>query len=127
MHLLFMCAQWHCLAKLRLHNDLTLALLDYTTTRLGAQMRLFYTETCMKVPTKELEKEAEARAKKAAKDRKAKASTSSTRRPVTLNMFTIKFHYLGDYTSVIRKLGTTDSYSTQTVSICSSAFPIPAR
>lgn len=115
MRLLFVCAQWHALAKLRLHHDLTLALLDYTTTHLGAHMRLFYRDTCLKMPTKELAKEAEARARKAIKGGKGKASASQ--RLVTLNVFTIKFHFLGDYSSVIRKLGTTDSYSTQTVSV----------
>ncbi|TEB19263.1 hypothetical protein FA13DRAFT_1719017 [Coprinellus micaceus] len=114
MELLFVCAQWHALAKLRLHNDFTLALLDYTTTHLGAKMRIFDRDTCTKVPTKELQKEAEARARKTARDRKSGATMSTSRRPAALNVFTIKFHYLGDYTSVIRKLGTTDSYSTQT-------------
>ncbi|TEB40253.1 hypothetical protein FA13DRAFT_1572898, partial [Coprinellus micaceus] len=114
MSLLFVCAQWHALAKLRLHNDFTLALLDYTTTQLGAKMRLFNRDTCMKVPTKELPREAEARARKVTGDHKSKEVASRSRRPVSLSIFTIKFHYLGDYTSVIRRLGTTDSYSTQT-------------
>lgn len=114
MALLFICAQWHALAKLRLHHDLTLALLDYTTTHLGAQTRRFYRDTCMKIPTKELSKEAEARARRSLKEGNGKASASQ--RLVTLNVFTIKFHFLGDYSSVIRRLGTTESYSTQTVS-----------
>jgi hypothetical protein len=114
MKLLFICAQWHALAKLRLHHDLTLELLEHTTTLLGAQMRLFYRDTCCKVTTKELRKEAEARARREVKDSNGKAT--STRKPATLNIFTIKFHYLGDYLSIIRKFGTTDSYSTETVS-----------
>ncbi|KAJ3546960.1 hypothetical protein NMY22_g1843 [Coprinellus aureogranulatus] len=108
----FRASLWHALAKLRLHHDFTLALLDYTTTHLGAQMRLFYRDTCLNVPTKELVKEAEARARKAIKDGKGAASASQ--RATTLNVFTIKFHFLGDYSSTIRRLGTTDSYSTQT-------------
>ena len=38
-----------------------------------------------------------------------------------LNVFTVKFHFLGDYVRHIRLFGTTDSYSTQLVSsyVCS--------
>lgn len=35
MRLLFLCAHWHGLAKLRLHSDLTLDILDDVTTTLG--------------------------------------------------------------------------------------------
>lgn len=114
LKLLFICAQWHALAKLRLHHDLTLKLLEHTTTLLGAQIRLFYRDTCRKVQTKELRREAEARARREVKT--ADGTASSSRKPATLNIFTIKFHFLGDYPSVIRRFGTTDSYSTETVS-----------
>ena len=70
---------------------------------------------CLTVPTKELKKEAEARARRALKSGKG-ATESAAQRPAELNIFTIKFHFLGDYVSTIRQLGTTDSYSTQTVS-----------
>ena len=39
------------------------------------------------------------------------------RRPKTFNMNTYKLHSLGDYTDAIRNYGTTDSYSTQIVSV----------
>jgi hypothetical protein len=110
MKLLFIYAQWHALAKLRMHHDLTLKLLDYTTTLLGAQTRLFNHETCSKVATKELQKESEAREKRQG------GVASGTRKGVKFNIFTIKFHFLGDYTTNIRLLGTSDSYSTETVS-----------
>lgn len=113
MPLLYICAQWHALAKLRLHNDSTLNLLEYTTTILGAQMRRFHRDTCLKIATKELQKEAEARSKREEKQRKG--SGSSARKPAALGIFTIKFHFLGDYAAIIRKYGTTDSFSTQTV------------
>ena len=113
MKLLFICAQWHALAKLQLHHDLTVNLLECTTSLLGAQMRLFYRDTCCKVATKELPREAEARARREVGE--SNAASSSAQKPATLNIFTIKFHYLGDYPSVIRKFGTTDSYSTETV------------
>lgn len=113
MELLFICSQWHSLAKLRLHNDYTLALLDFATVHLGAKMRHFHRETCSKLPAKETQKEAEARAKKSSNGGKGKGTAA--RRSVTLDIFTIKFHFLGDYTAIIRNIGTTDSYSTQTV------------
>jgi hypothetical protein len=43
------------------------------------------------------------------------AGTSGGRKPRTLNLFTVKFHFLGDYVQHIRLFGTTDSYSTQLV------------
>ena len=66
------------------------------------------------VPTKETKREAQARAKR---------DGSSSQRAKKLGIYTIKFHFLGDYTSVIRKLGTTDSYSTQTVGDSMSSIP----
>ena len=113
MKLLFICAQWHALAKLRLHHDMTLNLLEYTTTLLGAQMCLFYRDTCSKISTKELKREAEARARREAKGSNGKSSSS--RKPASLSIFTIKFHFLGDYAAAIRQFRTTDSYSTETV------------
>ncbi|TEB04127.1 hypothetical protein FA13DRAFT_1575394, partial [Coprinellus micaceus] len=112
MSLLYVCLQWHALAKLSLHNDFTLELLGYTTVQLGAHMRRFYRDTCSKIPTKESKREAEARASRESKA--GKGLVNSGRKPVSLRIFTIKFHYLGDYASVIRRLGTTDSYSSQT-------------
>lgn len=87
MKLLFICAQWHALEKLRLHNDLTLGLVEYTTIHLGAQMRRFYLE-CLTVPTKELKKEAEARARKASKNGKG-AVGSAAQRPAELNVLKV--------------------------------------
>lgn len=120
MKLLFVFAQWHALAKLRLHNDHTLDLLDYTTTQLGAHTRRFNRDTCSRVATKELAKEAEARARREAKGKGKGKAASATRKPATLGIFTIKFHYLGDYVPTIRRFGTSDSYSTENVSDFSS-------
>ncbi|KAJ3496344.1 hypothetical protein NMY22_g19825 [Coprinellus aureogranulatus] len=91
MNLLYICAQWHALAKLRLHNDYTLDLLQYTTVRLGAQMRVFDRDVCSHYDTKELQKEADARARRDAKNGK---SASSGCRKASLGVFTIKFHLL---------------------------------
>ena len=114
MKLLYVCAQWHALAKLQLHHDLTLDFLNYTTVRLGSQMRSFDQRTCERITTRELPREAEARARR---DGQGKPKGTTSRKPKKLGIFTIKFHVLGDYTTVIRRYGTTDSYSTETVSL----------
>ncbi|KAG2014244.1 hypothetical protein CC2G_011079 [Coprinopsis cinerea AmutBmut pab1-1] len=71
MKLLYLAATWHALAKLRLHSDYTLKLLDSTTSEMAAQFRLFLQETCAKVKTFELQREAEARNRREAR-KKAK-------------------------------------------------------
>ena len=115
MKLLFIFAQWHALAKLRLHSDFSLQVFEYWTTLLGSQVRLFDQKTCSTIATKELAKEAEARARRESKNSKGK-SASSSRKPASLGIYTIKFHFLGDYPSIIRHFGTCDSYSTEIVS-----------
>jgi hypothetical protein len=42
---------------------------------------------------------------------------SSGRQPKQFNLKTYKYHALGDYCNTIRRFGTTDSYSTQTVGL----------
>jgi hypothetical protein len=116
LKLLYICAQWHALAKLRLHNDFTLALLEYTTTLLGAQIRTFHKGACSAYETRETSKEARARQRKGANEKEG----SSARKRVLFDVYTIKLHFLGDYVSTIRQFGTTDSYSTETVSATSS-------
>ncbi|KAF6761428.1 hypothetical protein DFP72DRAFT_1062420 [Ephemerocybe angulata] len=92
-----------------------LASLNTLQTLLGAQTRIFERETCSKIQTKELEKEAEARARREAK--KGKQGTTS-RKAASLGISTIKFHFLGDYVSIIRWFGTTDSYTTEIGELC---------
>ena len=129
MELLFLLCQWHVLAKLRLHNERTLKFLEDTTILLSTQFRKFQVETCAKIKTMELPKEAEARARRTA----AKASAHpqpasvgdpsipvpiggpSARRQKTFNLSTYKYHSLGDYTANIVRYGTTDSYTSEVV------------
>ncbi|TEB21302.1 hypothetical protein FA13DRAFT_1643041, partial [Coprinellus micaceus] len=115
MKLLYVCAQWHALAKLQLHHDLTLDFLDYITVQLGAHMRRFSRDTCETTATRELRKEAEARARR---EGSGTGKGTATRKPRKLGVFTTKFHVLGDYSTVIRRYGTTDSYSTETGELC---------
>jgi hypothetical protein len=152
MTLLYRLAEWHALAKLRMHTDSTLDLMDAVMTKLGQQLRKFRDITCNKFITVELPKETAARKRrqnKAQAKKNAGPSTSisdpATQSPVTpavpsqanspplanppstlkavqaprtkgLNLLTYKFHAMADYVHTIRLFGTTDSYSTQTVS-----------
>lgn len=43
--------------------------------------------------------------------------SSNGRQPKQFNLNTYKYHALGDYCNTIRRFGTTDSYSTQTVGL----------
>ncbi|KAG6912539.1 hypothetical protein DXG01_013935, partial [Tephrocybe rancida] len=125
LDLLFVCATWHGLAKLRMHNDLTLLELDEATKALGIGMRKFVATTCTSFQTRELPREAEARARRTTKakaqtgskpgesERPPPAKGISTQRLKTFNLDTYKFHALGDVPAHIREFGTTDSYSTE--------------
>jgi hypothetical protein len=157
MTLLYRLAEWHALAKLRMHTDSTLTRMDSVTTQLGHELRTFSDSTCATFQTVELPKEAAARIRRRARAQTKKGAESSAsvappptstsdgimalsptlepsgmpepttavtntalpakeRKKKKFNISTYKFHALGDYVRTIRMFGTTDSYSTQTVS-----------
>jgi hypothetical protein len=68
LRLLFTLAHWHALAKLRLHNDFTLDILDSETGALGQQLRDFNNTTCSAFVTRELPREYNARIRRNAKN-----------------------------------------------------------
>ena len=126
--MLFWLAKWHALAKLRMHTEPTLSRMEAVTIILGCELRRFANTTCSVFSTVELPKEAAARSRRCARDQ-AKAGTSkestgssttpgsqSKQKKKRLNLSTYKAHLLGDYMRTICMFGTTDSYSTQTVS-----------
>lgn len=125
MSLLYTCASWHGLAKLRMHTDLTLSLLQSETERLGAELRHFAEVTCKAFDTEELKREVDARkrrhAKKSSKS-KTTRETDESENPESgpkkkeYSLRTYKHHSLPDYVNNIREFGTTDSYSTEPVS-----------
>lgn len=126
MDLLFTMAEWHSLAKLRLHTDSTLSRLENCTVELGRLLRKFQKDVCSAFDTRELPRETAARGRRKAKSKKAAttsegsaaASTSTAKAPPKkrdFNMYTYKLHALGDYVRTIRWFGTSDSYSTQPV------------
>jgi hypothetical protein len=126
VQLLSICAQWHCLAKLRMHTDHTLKMLEDTTTKLGMSFRKFVKNTCKAFDTYELKRELEARQRRQSKKNISgtQESSSSSRRPKSFNLLTYKFHALGDYVAAIRQYGTCDSYTTETVRIPCRCRPI---
>jgi hypothetical protein len=103
-----------------MHTDTTLAIFSQVTTSLGNSLRAFKEKTCKTYTTRELERERAARMRRQVKGM-TKTSTlqkhnNGMRKPKQLNLKTYKFHALGDYVQTVRKFGTTDSYSTQSVS-----------
>jgi hypothetical protein len=73
--------------------------------------------TCPRYATKELPQEAKASSGGSAGRNKMKKGASTTVKNKTFSMSTIKLHFIPDYPLAIEKLGTTDSYSTQIVSL----------
>ena len=122
--LLFLLAHWHGLAKLWMHTDRTLEVLEQVLARLGCQLCMFTGETCPSFSTLELCCEAESHRRHQAQEGKngiaqtrgMLAITTGDRHLKVLNLQTYKLHALGDYPAQIRMYGTTDSYSTQSVS-----------
>ncbi len=105
-----------------MHQDCTLNSLDALTQELGGLMRQFRDTTCRDFSTVELPQESATRRRNRASNSSMQSSgptnsNSSTneRRVKTLNLSSVKFHFMGDYTAHIRHFGTTDSYSTQLV------------
>jgi hypothetical protein len=126
--LLYHLAEWHALAKLRMHTENTLTYLEESTTRIGKELHNFQDQSLQSFKCQELPKETaaqqqqqeRAQAKKATDNPNGSQNTVPTKAPPkkkkkTLNLFTYKFHALGDYICTIRLFGTTDSYSTQIV------------
>jgi hypothetical protein len=115
--LLYRFAQWHALAKLRLHSESTIDFLGETFKKLSQKLRKFRRFTCAAFNTLELPKEKAARQRKATKCSEAGGAPpeSSGAKIKVFNLSTYKFHAMGDYATTIRLFGTTDSFTTQIV------------
>ena len=125
MTLLFLLCHWHGLAKLRMHTDDTLRLMESITVKLGNHLHTFTNETSSTFSTKELHREAEAWTRCQGHETLRKLGNASsqqnnaqapTRKAKTLNLQTYKLHALGDYPEQIQTYSMTDSYSMQPVS-----------
>ena len=118
--LLFRLAEWHALAKLRLHSEDSFKLLELSLKQLTTQLRRFVKVTCAAFETKELPVEAAARWRR---EKTQVKNLPNGPRPKSFNLLTYKFHALGDYVQTIRLFGTTDSYTTQIVSTIHTKIP----
>ncbi|KAL1750714.1 hypothetical protein FB107DRAFT_294399 [Schizophyllum commune] len=105
--LLYRTAEWHATAKLRMHTDATLKLLDELTREFGALAREFEQLSAAQFATVETPKEATARAR-----REMNKNTAAAGQPNLA--LTMSRRPPSDYSSTIRRYGTTDSYTTQT-------------
>lgn len=134
MSLLYLACWFHSLAKLKMHSESTLSCLTTVTAAFGRTMRRFKMQTCDHIPTFELDRELDARARRLARENPAAPTSAGGKKQKSFNLFTYKFHALGNYVSSIRRFGTTDSYSTAIVSLHPSPLclinprrPIPVR
>ena len=119
IELLYIFATWHALAKLHIHTDTSLKLLDTATTALGNALRYFARVTCPEFNTLETTAEYAKRQRQqaAATTSTSSATSSSTgRQPRTFSLGTIKLHFLGDYVSCIKMFGSIDNYNSALVS-----------
>ena len=117
--LLFWLSEWHALAKFRMHTDDSLVLLQRSLRSLGDQLRLFQRDTCERFHTRELPTEAAQRQRREMAELNAgrrRKEARSALLPKKFNLDTYKFHALGDYVTMIKMYGTTDSFTTQVVS-----------
>lgn len=116
--LLYRFAQWHALAKLRMHTETTLSGLGQVFKSLSCQLRKFRDVTCAAFTTLELPKERAARERKAAREGSGCNNLdagSGGRKVKKFNLNTYKFHAMGDYVWSIRLFGTIDSFTSQIV------------
>jgi hypothetical protein len=124
LDLLFVLATWHAFAKLRMHSTSTLTVFDGVTKNLGQLLRRFNDHISPQYHTRETPSELKKRATRNASE----AAKKKARQPANLkdaekvaptkrnfNLAAYKPHALGHYSSWIRRFGTSDSYSTQTV------------
>ncbi|RPD56273.1 hypothetical protein L227DRAFT_508714 [Lentinus tigrinus ALCF2SS1-6] len=119
--MLFELANWHALAKLRMHHDVTLENMEHATKHMYEAIKTFASTTCQQHEAMELPSEMEVRTRRA--KRKNPDDPSDTgRRMVEYNVInTFKFHSLGDHTEYIRRSGPTDNTTTQIVSPSANA------
>jgi hypothetical protein len=111
-----------------MHTDQTLDIFDNVTVQMGAEFRAFNNKTCPAFDTRELRRETKARKQRGKKRAGRKVSkdpapghstsplTDDEPLPKKFSLQTYKYHSLGDYGKTIRRLGTSDSYSTEPVS-----------
>ena len=107
-----------------MHTDSSLEVLDIITIMFGQKLHNSAEETCKDFDTVEMDKEYQAHKRVEARreghsgrDGDGESGTSSGKRSRCFNLMTPKLHFLGDYVAQIQALGTTDSFTSQIVSM----------
>ena len=102
-----------------MHTDSTLKHLDDLTIEFGKLVRDFETSSHSQFTTVELPRETEACKRRQAQKSGMSPSenTAGRKRARSLNLFTYKWHALGDYVLSIRLFGGIDGISTQIVGV----------
>ena len=120
--LLFLLTTWHAYAKLHLHTESTLEMLELVSRALCQALRHFTSVTCPQYTMKELPQEVRQclacqQAQAACGHPRAGNTTSSSRtgQVKLFNMSMYKMHHIPNYPDAIWKHGTMDSYSTHMV------------
>ncbi len=85
MKLLYRTAEWHALAKLRMHTDSSLMLLDKLSIEFGQLLRQFRELTCTKFATLELPREV------ATRNRRRKSGQMTAQENFTRNYVFFRF------------------------------------
>ena len=118
MTLLYWTAEWHAFAKLQLHTKSTLQHLEQLTTELGKLMQKFRDTMQSTFATFKLPKETEIwkRCQNSGKGKEKEAGNAPGKKYKFLDLFTYKWHALGDYAHTIHLFGPTDGFSTQVIS-----------
>jgi hypothetical protein len=118
--LIFLLVTWHGYAKLHLHTDTMLEMMETVGTALCQAIRDFATITCPQYKTRELPQETHAHTSRQQEQAKCGKGTRQRKtagiKDKSFNTATFKLHCIPDYVPTIREYGMTDSYSTQTVS-----------
>ncbi len=111
-------AYWHSLAKMRMHLESSLKLLENACSVMGVCLRHFEQVICPRYATKETVREYTSRIRnqsEMARDSSSASARVAGRRARTFELSTIKLHLLGDYPEFIREYGTAEALSTSTV------------
>jgi hypothetical protein len=123
MELLFLCAEWHTLAKLRMHTECTLTLLENVTVDLASQFRRFKFETCDAIRTVELDSELESRMRSEARSNAKKDNMVSSAGPSTTSSTSITPPSSGQLTNAAGVVGTAGGASESEAEPSSSLRP----
>ena len=115
--MLFELANWHALAKLCLHTDVTLKILHASTQHMYQAVHQFTSTTCTQTQT--FKCASEITVQMCCEKNNGQERNSGNRKTKVFNVInTFKYHSLGDYVDYIEHSGPTDNYMTQVVSLC---------